>query len=88
VRDPEAEPQTLIREETHGLWDLLRVQVFTFGGDVLLISRIEILSQLPELSEDNLNFDLEISGDFELQYILYHELPESTLWKMLIEMRE
>ena len=80
--------ESSVREEAYNLWDMLGIQIFVFGGDVTLLSKVGILSQMPELQEDNLYFDLTTSGDFELQYIMYHEQPDSRLWQLLVALME
>ncbi|MCL2358003.1 MAG: hypothetical protein FWC70_12765 [Defluviitaleaceae bacterium] len=63
------------------------MQIFEYGGDVTLISPCGALSQMPELVNDNFHFPLWLSDppdyEHEVQYILYHELPYSSLWSLL-----
>jgi len=75
----------VMREITDDLWERHRIQAFVFGGDITLISQYGILSQFSELHEDNFYFELTddgANGDFEIQYILYHEIPYSSLLRL------
>ncbi|MCL1882516.1 MAG: hypothetical protein FWF81_02010 [Defluviitaleaceae bacterium] len=69
------------------LWSRYGIQIFSFAGDVTIISQQGVISQFPELQEDNLYFDLYFSGGFEMQYIMLHEQTESRLWQLLLGMR-
>jgi len=73
----------IIREITENLWEDFRIQAFVYGGDITLVSPRGILSQIPELHEDNFHFDISASPDFDIQYILYHEISYSSLLHML-----
>jgi hypothetical protein len=86
VRNPR--PFSDIFQDISGdLWDNHGIQIFLYAGDATIISRRGIISQIPELQEDNFYFDLSTSGDYEMQYIMRHEQPDSRLWQLLIEMR-
>jgi len=76
-----------VREITNNLWDEISIQAFIYGGDVTLISRTGILSELSDLFEDTIYFNLVVDGDFELLYIMYHEQPSSMLWQFLVELK-
>jgi len=77
-----------INELTTTQWDELGVQIFEYGGDVTLISLCGVLSQIPELADDSFHFPLDVLDspfhEHEVQYILYHELPYSSLWSLLM----
>ena len=87
VNDPR--PFSDIFQDVSGeLWYRYGIQIFLYAGDATIISRRGILSQFPELHEDNFYFDLYVGGGFEMQYIMLHEQPESNLWQLMIERRE
>jgi len=84
-----------ITEKTTTQWDDWQIQIFQYAGDVTLISPLGVLSQMPQLQEDDFWFPLYITSpyrwnpqqarfDYEMQYILYHELPNSSLWHLLM----
>jgi len=81
------EPYIRIREITNDLWDKTGIQAFLYGGDVTLISREGVLSQLMDVYEDALYFNLITDNGFELLYIMYHEQPESALWQFLVGLK-
>jgi len=83
VQNPE--PWHPLTDATGDLWENWGIQAFVYGGDTTLISRRGILSQIPELHDDMLYFDLVTQGDFETQYIMFHEREESKLWQLLGE---
>jgi len=86
VNDPR--PFSDIFQDVSGdLWYTHGIQIFSFAGDATIMSRRGILSQFPELQEDNLYFDLYVGGGFEMQYIMLHEQPESKLWQLMVELR-
>ena len=86
VQDPR--PFADIFQDVSGdLWHRHGIQIFLYAGNATIMTRRGILSQMPELHEDNLYFNLYGSGDFEMQYIMLHEKPESMLWQRMIEMR-
>jgi len=87
VNDPR--PFSDIFQDISGsLWNTHGIQIFLYAGDATIMSRRGILSQIPELQEDNLYFDLYIGGGFEMQYIMLHEQPESKLWQLMVELRK
>jgi hypothetical protein len=73
-----------VREVTHDLWENRGLQAFEWGGDVTLIGREGALSQIPEYHSDAFYFNLSIFGEFEMQYIMYHEREGSALWHLLM----
>ena len=77
------EQDHIIKEITGDLWDKFGIQAFVYGGDITLVSQRGILSQIVELYEDNFYFGLIEDSGFELQYILYQEIPESNLLRLL-----
>jgi len=80
------EPETIsvsVRETTGDLWSHWGIQAFEWGGDTTLVSRRGVLSQIPELHDDILYFQLVTQGDFEVQYIMFHEREGSKLWQIL-----
>jgi len=85
---PYRQPRIQTNELTTTQWDELGIQIFEYGGDVTLISLCGVLSQMPELVNDNFHFTLYVldspSHEHEVQYILYHELPYSSLWSLLM----
>ena len=78
--------QISIQEITGSLWDDFRIQAFVYGGDITLVSQRGILSQMSELYEDSFYFGFNLDNrnpGFEIQYILYHEIPYSSLLRAL-----
>jgi hypothetical protein len=73
-----------VREITHDLWENWGLQAFEWGGDVTFIGREGALSQIPEHYGDALYFNLSIFGEFEMQYIMYHERENAALWQLLM----
>jgi len=80
-----------LRELTTTQWEDFGIQIFEFGGDITLISKYGILSQMPELLEDSLIHTLNTSIHprdsgivYETQYIQHCELPGSSLWQLLM----
>jgi len=87
---------SLVSDITTSQWDIWGIQIFVFGGDVTLIGGRGTLTQIPEFHDDTFYFPLATDADlihsggisfasreFEMQYIMYHELPESNLWRLL-----
>lgn len=67
--EPEMLSEVPLQEITNGLWEKWGIQAFVYGGDVTLIGRHGTISQLPEFNEAEHHFALDITGEFELQYI-------------------
>ncbi|MCL2358058.1 MAG: hypothetical protein FWC70_13050 [Defluviitaleaceae bacterium] len=82
-RDSEIVADVTVAETTGDLWSEWSIQSFEWGGDTTLVSRRGILSQIPELHDDILYFQLVTQGDFEMQYIMFHEREGSKLWQIL-----
>jgi len=82
--NPEIVEDVPMREITNGIWGRWGMQALELGGDVTLAGRHGAISQIPELHEDELYFDLETTDEFELQYIMYHEREDSRLWQLLM----
>jgi hypothetical protein len=81
----QSEPGSL-RELTTTQWDEWGIQIFELSGDMQLISMPGVLSEIPELQEDNFLFRLYVDMEVaqrEIQYILYHEREESELLHLL-----
>jgi len=76
-------------------WDDFGIQVFRFGGDLTLIGEGGALTDIPEFHEDDFHFPLQTNArhvgaerissgrDFELQYIMRHEISDSALCRLL-----
>jgi len=92
-RDGRPSPVTDI---TADQWDDWRIQVFRFGGDITLLGGRGTLTQIPEFHEDEFYFLLRTdealvledgtptaSREFELQYIMRHEISGSALCRLL-----
>ena|GEM_PF-2450744 len=81
-------PRMLAREVTTTHRDEWGIQIFQYAGDVAFISLCGVLSQMSELVDDNFRFPLYTLSspchELEIQYILYHELPDSSLWSLLM----
>ena len=77
-----------IRELTTTQWDDWGIQIFTYGGDVLLIGERSAFLQMPGLEEDGFRPDLWIYNLHDMRpmtlYFFYHELPGSRLWRLLM----
>ena len=72
------------QDVTNDLWERWGIQAFLYCGDVTFISRRGIISELPEFNENEHYFNLILSDDFELQYIMHHEREGSGLWQVLM----
>jgi len=81
---------TPIIELTTTQWDDFGVQIFQYAGDVTLIGMPDTLSQMPELQDDDFArrvfFCEEATIGREMLYIYHHELPESKLWNLLMDL--
>ena len=71
-------------------WEDWGIQVFRFAGDITLIGGRGSLTQIPEFNEDDFHFRLDThenysqtSREFELQYIMRHEISDSALCRLL-----
>ena len=76
-----------VREIVTTQSERLGIQILTYGHDIKLISGVGIISQAPEWQEDDFHFTLAFISwleGFESQYIMYHELPYSSLWQLLM----
>ena len=72
----------LVREITNDIWEKWGIQAFEWGGDITLIGKHGTISQIPEFHEDEFHFELEVTYDFEVQYIVYHERADSMLLQL------
>jgi len=85
-----------VREITNNMWSKWGIQAFVYGGDVTLIGGPGTLTEIPEFHEDTFYFPLATDADlmfedgtsfasfeYEMQYIMHHELPNSRLWQLL-----
>jgi hypothetical protein len=81
---PEIILEVPAQDVTNDLWERWGIQAFLYCGDVTFISRRGIISELPEFNENEHYFNLVLSDDFELQYIMHHEREGSGLWQVLM----
>jgi len=84
-------------ELTTTQWEEWGVQIFIFGGDITVIGRYGTLTSIPEFHEDDLYFPFifgdsfspqgsarRLNYEFEIQYIMHHEIVDSALMQLLL----
>jgi len=76
-------------------WEEWGVQILSFAGDKILLGGRGSLTSIPEFHEDNFYFPLETDEryvyphdgarrEFEMQYIISHEMSESALLQLIM----
>ena len=84
-------------ELTTTQWEEWGIQIFFFGGDITIIGKYGTLTSIPEFHEDDFYFPFifgdsftspgsswRLNYEFEMQYIMHHEIADSVLIQLLL----